>query len=839
MSSDYRNDLHKKMNRTKKHNYFTIPAGIIAGVLLTLTANTEVQAQTTVETDYQEEFQNLYNEFQSILHTSYEQFEDSTDEEKNVFVEDYAEIKLIKDSLLTAIENAGAAHLTERLENTDITVDQLEAIFEEVVTKLVTTEDEEGLSTAIALPEIESVELEAEEVSEEKEGTEEVPVTQAEAKEVSEVTAMRTIAETSEVKPKSVETKHYIVKAGDTLNKIAQLHGTTADQLAKLNNLANKNRIFVGQKLVVNGNPITEPKEDLSQISIKLTNEEFIEVIGEHAKIIAKDNNLYASVMVAQAALESGFGSSGLSSAPNHNLFGIKGSYNGESVTMKTNEYFNGWVRVDAAFKKYPSYKESLLDNAYLLRNGTSWNSEHYKGTWIENAASYQDATSWLQGRYATDPSYASKLNNIIARYNLTQFDMVRDVVDTPITTPTPKPEQPEQLKPVTPSSTTNYIIKSGDTLTKISRAYKMTVSELKKLNNLTTDRIYVGQTLKVKVAETKPTPVPTPKPEEKPASKPNQNSASYTVKSGDTLSHIAKDYGMTVSTLKELNNLKSDLIIVGQTLKVKAAASTPAPAPKPTPAPKPVTPSNSTYTVKSGDTLSHIGRANNMTVSALKTLNNLKSDLIFVGQTLKVNGTTPTPAPSTPKKEEIKPVTPSSSKTHTVKSGDTLSHIARANNMTVSALKTLNNLKSDLIFVGQTLKVNGTTTALAPSTPKKEETKPVTPSSSKTHTVKSGDTLSHIARASNMTVSALKSLNNLKTDLIFVGQTLKVNETTTNTPASIKNATASTNNGTYRIVSGDTLSGIALKHKTTVRALKEKNNLKTDLIFVGQKLNL
>ena len=707
MSSDYRNDLHKKMNRTKKHNYFTIPAGIIAGVLLTLTANTEVQAQTTVETDYQEEFQNLYNEFQSILHTSYEQFEDSTDEEKNVFVEDYAEIKLIKDSLLTAIENAGAAHLTERLENTDITVDQLEAIFEEVVTKLVTTEDEEGLSTAIALPEIESVELEAEEVSEEKEGTEEVPVTQAEAEVVSEVNAMRTIAETSEVKPKSVETKHYIVKAGDTLNKIAQLHGTTADQLAKLNNLANKNRIFVGQKLVVNGNPITEPKEDLSQISIKLTNEEFIEVIGEHAKIIAKDNNLYASVMVAQAALESGFGSSGLSSAPNHNLFGIKGSYNGESVTMKTNEYFNGWVRVDAAFKKYPSYKESLLDNAYLLRNGTSWNSEHYKGTWIENAASYQDATSWLQGRYATDPSYASKLNNIIARYNLTQFDMVRDVVDTPITTPTPKPEQPEQSKPVTPSSTTNYIIKSGDTLTKISRAYKMTVSELKKLNNLTTDRIYVGQTLKVKVAETKPTPVPTPKPEEKPASKPNQNSASYTVKSGDTLSHIAKDYGMTVSTLKELNNLKSDLIIVGQTLKVQEKVNTPIPAP--------------------------------------------------------------------PKKEEQKPATPT----------------------------------------------------------------PDSDSSSGNYTVKSGDTLSHIARANNMTVSALKTLNNLKSDLIFVGQTLKVNGTTTNTPASIKNATASTNNGTYRIVSGDTLSGIALKHKTTVRALKEKNNLKTDLIFVGQILNL
>lgn len=77
----------------------------------------------------------------------------------------------------------------------------------------------------------------------------------------------------------------------------------------------------------------------------------------------------YASVMIAQAIVESGWGNSTLASAPNYNLFGIKGSYNGQSVTMPTSEYVNGqWITVNAAFRKYPSYKESLQDNVTVLK---------------------------------------------------------------------------------------------------------------------------------------------------------------------------------------------------------------------------------------------------------------------------------------------------------------------------------------------------------------------------------------------------------------------------------------------------------------------------------------
>ena len=264
----------------------------------------------------------------------------------------------------------------------------------------------------------------------------------------------------------------------------------------------------------------------------------------------------------------------------------------------------------------------------------------------------------------------------------------------------------------------------------------------------------------------------------------------------------------MSVSELKSLNNLSSDTIYVGQTLKVNGSTSTPAPRP---------TPSGSTYTVKGGDTLSHVGREYNMSVSELKSLNNLSSDTIYIGQTLKVSGSTSTSAPA--------PTTPSGS-TYTVKSGDTLSHVGREYNMSVSELKALNNLSSDTIYIGQTLRVKGSTSTSAPAPAQSS-------SSNSTYTVKSGDTISGIARAHNTTVANLVSWNNLENaDQISVNQTLTIKKSS--------QQTSNTNNAqTYRVVSGDTLSAIARRFDTTIHSLKEKNNLKTDLIFVNQIIKI
>ena len=147
--------------------------------------------------------------------------------------------------------------------------------------------------------------------------------------------------------------------------------------------------------------------------------EAFISQIGESARQLGQENDLYASVMIAQAILESGAGQSGLSSYPHYNLFGIKGSYAGQSAVMQTwEDDGNGNAyTINDAFRSYPSYYESLQDYVAVLKQG------HFAGAWKSNTSSYQDATSALTGVYATDTSYYAKLNHIIETYNLTQYD--------------------------------------------------------------------------------------------------------------------------------------------------------------------------------------------------------------------------------------------------------------------------------------------------------------------------------------------------------------------------------------------------------------------------------
>lgn len=861
----------KLMSKYRPNHYrnLSIPAGIITSLLLTFVPNTTVLAEENTTNIEKETFQLLYDEFHTLIETL-EQTKEETTENQSVdspqLVSENEDLQLIKDNLLAAVEKISSADFADRLSAASLTIEELDLIFDEAVTKIIEAEEIhiEGEIEAIDVPEVE----EKQEIVEELEVVEEAPELPAESL-VEEETPMQEI-EAEEVQVESLVTEvseaksgvldiataqsepvtltmaddntFYTVKAGDTLDSIARKYKTTSKVLAAENGLSNPNLIFVGQRLKVSGNVSVEENE-LEDLNKPLSSSEFIEIVGEQAQVVASDNNLYASVMIAQSALESGYGKSTLSSAPNHNLFGIKGSYNGESVTMQTQEYSDatGWVTIYDNFKKYPSYTESLLDNARLLRNGLTWNPAFYSGTWMENTTSYRDATSWLQGRYATDPTYATKLNNIIANYNLTRFDLTNqgEIVVTPIPAPEAKPEPRPVEKPVTPSTSTSaYTVKAGDTLSHISRSYNMSVSELKRLNNLTSDLIVVGQSLKVKVEIAKPAPAPTPAP--KPQA-PTVTTGSYKVKAGDTLSHIALANKMSVSELKTLNNLTSDLIFVGQSLKVKAEKTTPAPKPAPKPVQKPAAPNvtNSAHTVKAGDTLSHIALANKMSVSELKRINNLKSDLIFVGQKLTISGVekeTPSPAPK-PAKPTIKPVTPSASTgTYTVKTGDTLSHISRNYHMSVSGLKQLNNLTSDLIFVGQRLKVKEDK-ASVPSKP--APSKLVTPSSNTgTYTVKAGDTLSHIGRNYNLSVAKLKELNNLRSDLIFVGQRLVVSNQSAK-PVSTKSSSKTSANTTHRIASGDTLSGIALKYGTTVRSLKEKNQLRSDLILVGQILTI
>lgn len=194
------------------------------------------------------------------------------------------------------------------------------------------------------------------------------------------------------------------------------------------------------------------------------------------------------------------------------------------------------------------------------------------------------------------------------------------------------------------------YMVKKGDNLYSIARLYNTTVDDIKKLNNLTSDNLSIGQRLIVKSI---PSTI-------------KDNNKYYIVKAGDTLYSIARQNNLTVTELKELNNLNSNLLQVGQRLLIDNNIS------------------KNVYKVKNGDTLYSIARRYNISVTELKSLNNLSSNNLSIGQVLNI-----------PKENIIE---------YRVKSGDTLYSIANKYNISVKDIMNLNNLKNTNLSINQLL---------------------------------------------------------------------------------------------------------------------------------------
>ncbi|HBL6110583.1 TPA: 1,4-beta-N-acetylmuramoylhydrolase [Listeria monocytogenes] len=441
------------------------------------------------------------------------------------------------------------------------------------------------------------------------------------------------------------------------------------------------------------------------------TVQSFIQTIQASSSQIAAENDLYASVMIAQAILESAYGTSELGSAPNYNLFGIKGAYNGQSYTKQTleDDGKGNYYTITAKLRKYPSYHQSLEDYAQVIRKGPSWNPNYYSKVWKSNTTSYKDATKALTGTYATDTAYATKLNDLISRYNLTQYDSGKTTGGNSGST-----GNSSNTGNTNTSDAKIYTVVKGDSLWRIANNHKVTVANLKAWNNLKSDFIYPGQKLKVSAGSTT-SDTNTSKPStgtstSKPSTGTSTNAKVYTVVKGDSLWRIANNNKVTIANLKAWNNLKSDFIYPGQKLKVSAGSTSNTNTSKPstnTNTSKPSTNTNTNakvYTVAKGDSLWRIANNNKVTIANLKAWNNLKSDFIYPGQKLKVS------AGSTTNTNTAKPSTnnPSNStvKTYTVKKGDSLWAISRQYKTTVDNIKAWNKLTSNMIHVGQKLTI-------------------------------------------------------------------------------------------------------------------------------------
>lgn len=207
--------------------------------------------------------------------------------------------------------------------------------------------------------------------------------------------------------------------------------------------------------------------------------------------------------------------------------------------------------------------------------------------------------------------------------------------------------------KYVAPLDSNYYTVKSGDSLWSISKKFGITVDELKSANNLSSNLLSVGQNLIIPGKEAQAT------------------GDEYVVKKGDTLYSIARKYNTSVDNLKSINNITTDSLVIGQIIKLPSTSSA----------------AGDTYIVKKGDSLYSIARTYNTSVDKLKEINNLTSNALAIGQVLKL--------PSSNASENV---------VYTVKKGDSLYSIAREYGTTVDAIKKLNNITSNTLSIGQKL---------------------------------------------------------------------------------------------------------------------------------------
>ena len=563
----------------------------------------------------------------------------------------------------------------------------------------------------------------------------------------------------------------------------------------------------------------------------------FLNKIIPAAQQATEGKDVYTSVMIAQAALESAWGQSTLASEPNHNLFGVKGNYNGQSVNMYTLEDAGAqkYYGIYDNFRKYPSYKESMDDYVDKIINGIKGAPMFYSGAWKSRTNSYQDATRYLTGRYATDTAYYAKLNRIIEQYDLTKYD-------NGVVTKTNNSIVASNVSTQSGTTAANgyYTVKAGDTLYGISRKFGMSLSQLVSVNGISASSLIVPeQTLRVAGGATTSTVVKTN------VTSSRTSGGNYLVQPGDTLYSIARRSGMSLNSLLTLNGLsQSSVIYPGQSLTISQSDSRV--ATKSSYNAKPLASgvsTSGTYTVQAGDTLYGIARRSGISLNTLLSLNGLsQSSVIHPGQTLKLSGASNATVASSASYKSTES-SASTSGTYTVQAGDTLYGIARRSGMNLNTLLSLNGLsQSSVIHPGQTLKLSGASNATVAS-PVSYKSTASSASTSGTYTVKAGDALYRIAYNHGISLTTLLSINGLsETSTILPGQQLVVSgsaKTTTTATTSAKTVSYSTGASTHTVKSGDTLFRIAKNNGLTLSELRALNGLTSNTIRVGQVLKV
>ena len=364
---------------------------------------------------------------------------------------------------------------------------------------------------------------------------------------------------------------------------------------------------------------------------------------------------------------------------------------------------------------------------------------------------------------------------------------------------------------------TGRYRIASGDTLGGIARRFRTTVANLQQWNGLPNTRIRAGRYLIVDPDAASGSTTAT-------AASGSAPTGRYTVRRGDSLSRIGARVGASVAQLKAWNGIRGTTIRVGQTLKVPGPAPQRASASagiseRSTPAPSP-----NHYRIRSGDSLSTIAEQFGVSLSDLRKWNNLRSSRIRAGNFLLVrppSGTVASARPQAATSSSTGSSSTAGSGRYTVRRGDTLGGIAERYGTSAARLRAWNGIRGSTIRIGQELIVSQSATTSRPTAPSGRAAL----SRSGTYSVVSGDSLDKIARRHGTTIADLRRWNNLNSSRIYPGQKLVVG------------SQASIAQTTYRIRSGDSLTVIAKRFGVSVNDLMRWNGLRSSRIRQGDTL--
>ena len=473
----------------------------------------------------------------------------------------------------------------------------------------------------------------------------------------------------------SQSSNNYIVKSGDTISQIAEKLGVKSKDLKSANNLKN-GRLQIGQELYIPLKSKTNISKTSSVANTKLEsiqNETTVRAESPQEEIsnayVVKKGDTLGHIAEKHAVKTNDLKKA--NNLKNNNLqIGQKLVIPNLAVVKET-----------VVIKETSEIKEVVTSSKTELLKTTETGS--IINLTVSNVYTVQkgDTIYDLSNKFKISKDNLTKWNNL-DKSNLSIGQKLYLTPNKEIRTASNKSEK----KVSKPQYSGDYKVKKGDTLGHIASNHGISVKDLKNANNLTTNNLKIGKVLKVPVLTKQNKTVA------KSAKTVDRTSATkYTVKKGDTLGGISNSYGVSVAKIKEASSLKSNNIKVGDVLLIPGTQKTP---------------SSSTYTVVSGDTLGGIGNKFNVSVKELKNANNLKNSNIRVGMKLTVSGNSKAAKPrvQTAKKAAQKPST-----RYIVKSGESLGIIAQRYGVSVTSIVNANNLKGQTIRAGQTINIPST----------------------------------------------------------------------------------------------------------------------------------